>query len=180
MIDRGIKPFANSIWNYAIEQPSANLISVDGSTLVLTLLPRIAGRFTRKGLIVNGLRYRNEAYTEQYLKGGEVMVAYNPENVSEVWLIEKGNYVKFSLIESRFLDKDMAEVLDIRKRQKTLENAERKVVLQAKIDLVRHISLIAQQVPPQSGVDIRDIRQNRRREQQRTHVDFIRESVAND
>lgn len=180
MIGKGIKPFANSIWNYAVEQPGANLISVDGSTLVFTLLPRIAGRFTRKGLIVNGLRYRNEAYTEQYLKGGEVMVAYNPENVSEVWLIEKGNYVKFSLIESRFLDKDMAEVLDIRERQKTLENAERKVVLQAKIDLARHISLIAQQFPAQSGVDIRDIRQNRRREQQRTHMDFIRESAVND
>ena len=34
-------------------------------------------------------------YTEMYLKGGEVTVAYNPDSVSDVWLIDNGEYVKF-------------------------------------------------------------------------------------
>ena len=55
------------------------------------------------------MRYHADGYTEEYLKGGEVTVAYNPEDVSYVWLFENGNYQIFDLIESRFRGKDMVE-----------------------------------------------------------------------
>ena len=42
---------------------------MDYRTLVLTLLPRTEGKFSRFGLKVNKLRYHNEGYTEEYLKG---------------------------------------------------------------------------------------------------------------
>ena len=64
MISEGVKPYSNCIWNYAVNQAGANLIPIDYDTLVLTLLPRTNGKFTRKGLIVNGLRYKHEKYTE--------------------------------------------------------------------------------------------------------------------
>ncbi len=180
MIAENVKPYANCIWNYEIEQIGANLITTDYDTLVLTLLPRVTGKFTRKGLIVNGLRYKNDNYTEQYLSGGIVTVAYNPENVSDIWLIESGNYIKFSLIESRFQNKDMSGVSDIRAKQQMLESAERTAVLQAKIDLVNHISAITETATHQNGTSIKGIRQNRQREERKTHIDFLRWGADNE
>lgn len=180
MIAENVKPYANCIWNYEIEQIGANLITTDYDTLVLTLLPRVTGKFTRKGLIVNGLRYKNDNYTEQYLSGGIVTVAYNPENVSDIWLIESGNYIKFSLIESRFQNKDMSGVSDIRAKQQVLESAERTAVLQAKIDLVSHISSITETAILQGDTSVKGIRQNRQREERRTHIDFVRMGTNNE
>jgi len=173
MIKEGIKPFSSCIWNYELNQAGANLIPVEYNTLVLTLLPRINGKFTRKGLMANGLRYKNDDYTEQYLKGGTVTVAYNPENVSYIWLVEDGNYVRFSLIESRFTDKPMDEVDDMKSIQQALENENKTAVLQAGIDLAGHISAIAEGVGIKNGANIKSIRNNRKREQRRTHIDFM-------
>lgn len=104
MLGENIKPYASEIWNYGKEEIGANLIKVSVQELIMCLLPRTAGRFTRSGLKVNKLRYRHDNYTEKYLSGGEAMVAYNPEDVSYVWLIEEnGQYVRFDLIESRFI-----------------------------------------------------------------------------
>ena len=75
---------------------------MDSQQLIMALLPRTMEKFSRYGLKVNKLRYHCEGYTEQYLKGGSATVAYNPDDVSCVWVIENGHYTRFSLIESRF------------------------------------------------------------------------------
>ena len=59
---------------------------------------------------VNKLRYHCEGYTEQYLSGGDVTVAYNPEDVTSVWVLEDGTYTEFTIIESRYQGKDLTEV----------------------------------------------------------------------
>jgi hypothetical protein len=84
------------------------------------------------------------------------------------------------LIESRFQDKDMSGVLDIRTRQQGLENAEKTAVLQAKIDLVSHISAITETATHQNGTSIKGIRQNRQREERKTHIDFLRGGADNE
>ena len=88
MLSQGIKPYANEIWNYGCGQDGCNLITVDKEQLILTLLPRTEGRFTRFGLSVNGMHYHNKLFREQYLNGKECTVAYNPDNVCQIWLIE--------------------------------------------------------------------------------------------
>lgn len=98
MLSAKIKPYANAIWNYGKLQSGANLIKTDSKHLILMLLPRTTGTFYRNGLKVNKLRYKNDAYTEMYLKGGDVTVAYNPDDVSNVWIIENGKYILFELI----------------------------------------------------------------------------------
>ncbi len=110
MLADRVKPYASDMWNYGLNQVGANLIPADYNTLVLTLLPRTTGKFSRNGLIVNKLRYKQNGYTERYLNGGTVTVAYNPEDVSEIWLIEKGTYTPFMLIENRFNGKCIREV----------------------------------------------------------------------
>ena len=142
MLNQRVEPFPNQVWNYGKEQVGANLISVDETCLTMTLLPRTNGRFTRKGLQVNGLRYKQENFTERFLKGGDCVVAYNPDNVSFVWLLEKGQYVKFDLIESRYKNKSLLEVENIQTKIKELKSVDESQTIQAEIDLSKHISAI--------------------------------------
>ena len=103
---------------------------------------RSTGNFCRKGLVVNGLRYKCEGYTEQYLKGGTCIVAYDPDNVTSVWLLENSKYIKFDLIESQFRNKSLSEVENIQTKIKELKSADEDKTIQAEIDLSRHISAI--------------------------------------
>lgn len=174
MLQSNVKPYSSNIWNYGLEQAGTNLISIDIKKLILTLLPRTTGRFTRKGLIVNKLRYTNTNYTEQYLKGGNVTVAYNPEDVSQIWTIENGYYIPFELIESRFYAKGIPEVEKIKTAQQTILKSIKDENIQAKIDLVEHIGIIASSIQ-RSNTEIKNIRNNRKLEQNKKHIDYIKE-----
>ena len=68
MIAAGVKPNANHIFNWGKSQPGANLISVNQEQLILTLLPRTTGVFSRFGLKANKLRYHNPIYKERSSK----------------------------------------------------------------------------------------------------------------
>ena len=142
MLANQVKPYPNELWNYGIKMPGANLITVDREKLRMTLLPRTTGTFSRKGLNVNSLRYKCEGYTEQYLKGGTCTVAYDPDNVSFVWLYENCKYIKFDLIESRYMNKSLLEVEYIQTKIKELTDTDEDKTIQAEIDLSRHISAI--------------------------------------
>ena len=174
MLADGVKPYASSIFAWGKEQMGANLISVTPQKLIQTLLPRTTGTFTRKGLRVNGLRYKHDDYTESYLSGGEVTVAYNPEDVTEVWLLGDGQYIPFTLIESRFNGKSLDAVQTMQKARKQTVHAATADNLQAQIDLAEHIQVIASK-GKQTDVGIKNIRSTRKREQARTHIDFVKE-----
>ena len=47
MIQNQIQPFASNIWEWGKAQTGANLITVDKEQIVLTLLPRTTGKFSR-------------------------------------------------------------------------------------------------------------------------------------
>ena len=176
MLADGVKPNASSIFAWGKKQMGANLISIDPSALILTLLPRATGTFTRKGLRVHGLRYKHDDYTEAFLSEGEVTVAYNPEDVTEVWLLDNGQYVPFTLIESRYNGKSLATVQALQKARKQTVNAAAAENLQAQINLAEHIQVIASQ-GRQIDVGIKNIRNTRKREQARTHIDFVKEGT---
>lgn len=180
MLEKDVKPYASNIWNYGMSMVGANLIKTDCNTLVLTLLPRTIGKFGRKGLTANGLRYKNEAFTEYYLNGGEATVAYNPENVSQIWLIENGEYIPFTLIEGDFYGKTVRETENIREKRKNAVKQAAEDSVQAKIDLVRHIDVIANSVANNGNVNIKGIRDNRAREQRKQHIDYVRECAINE
>lgn len=180
MIDLNIQPYANCIWEYGKTQDGANLITVDKETLILILLPRTKGRFDRNGLKVNKLRYKHHNYTEKYIVGGEVTVAYNPDDVSCVWLIENGMFIRFELIESRFKGKDLVSVQSLKDNQKQFVNSFKEKTLQAQIELAEHIQTIASTAANNGNTSVKEIRVHRQREQRITHRDFVKEGVAND
>ncbi len=158
-----VQPFANELWNYCLPSSKNNLIKVDDEMLWLTLLPRGKGYFKRDGLHVNKERYKNLNYTERYLKGGECVVAYNPNNVSRVWLCENGVYTPFEIIESYFTDMDMEEVQAIKEKKKQVERSVEDIAIQGSIDLSRDIELIANSILGQK-VDLTNVRQHRKSE----------------
>lgn len=173
MIQAQVKPYASEIWEWGKLQAGANLISVSKEQLVLTLLPRTTGRFSRSGLIVNNMRYKNKNYTEKYLSGGNATVSYNPEDASVVWLIDQGRYIPFMLIESRYKEKSLSEIETMKSEQKKIVNATVSENIQAKIDLANYIGTIVATAAGSSNTSIKGIRTNRQKEQAKTHVDYM-------
>ena len=180
MIDAQVKPYASCIWKWGKSQIGANLIDVDSRELILTLLPRTTGRFGRTGLKVNKLRYHCEGYIEQYLSGGTATVAYNLEDVTSVWVVENGVYTEFALIESRFQGKDLVEVQVMQDGQKSIAKNEMRNNLQAQIDLAQHIEAIAGSVCSNADVHMKNIRNTRKKEQMKSHRDYMKEGRYHD
>lgn len=158
-----VQPFASELWNYCIAASKNNLITVDAELLRLTLLPRGTGLFKRDGLHVNRLRYMNYDFTERYLKGGDCVVAYNPDNASKVWLYENGDYIPFEIVENYFIDMDIEEIKAIKERKKQAERAVEDIALQGSIDLSRDIERIASTILA-PRVDVKNVRRHRKSE----------------
>ena len=144
MLSAGVEPFASSIFQYGKSLPGANLICVTPEELRLTLLPRTVGKFSRKGLVVNKLRYRADGFTEEYLGGGECTVAYDPDDVSVVWLLRDGAYTVFEIIEKAYSGKTEAEVAAIKTAKKALSQKYERTKLEAQLQLASEIQTIAQ------------------------------------
>lgn len=180
MLNAEIKPYANCLWEYGKTLDGANLIPVSSEQIVLTLLPRTVGKFTRFGLKVNKMRYHHVNYVEKYLQGSEVTVAYNPDDVTYVWVIENGAYIRFDLIESRFKGKELEEVTEMKKKQRKLVKDEEVARTQAEIRLAAHIEAISKNAVKSDKVNIKGVRETRKREQSKQHVDYIKEAGVNE
>ena len=177
MIDEGVKPYASAIWEWGRSQMGANLIAVEPRELMRTLLPRTIGKFGRTGLEVNKMRYHCDGYTERYLSGGTVTVAYNPEDVSSVWVLEDGVYTEFMIIETRFVGKDLTTVQDLQAAKKTIVKGAARDNLQAQIDLAQHIEAIANSTNGHNDVHMKNIRNTRKQEQSKCHRDYMKEGA---
>jgi hypothetical protein len=175
MLDEGVAPNPAAIWDWGCRQPGAHLIPVTQRQLQLTMLPRTIGTFNRFGLHVNKLRYRCDGYAERFLKGGNAIVAYNPENVSSVYLLEDGEYVEFQLIESRFSGKTIEEANRMRETQRAINHAAEERNLQARVDLAASITTIVEQARRDGNARIDSIRETRKKERARNHVDLLKE-----
>lgn len=174
MIQNQIQPFASSIWEWGKSQSGANLISVSKEQIILTLLPRTTGKFSRSGLKVNKMRYKHNNFTEKYLAGGEATVAYNPDDVSAVWLIDNGSYIRFDLIESRYKGKELSDVEMMRRGQKELIKSAAIDNIQAQINLAQSIEVIAASANTSGKVNVKAVRNTRQREQTKSHIDYVR------
>ena len=174
MLESKVQPYSNCIWNWCMERGTANLIQTDIQLLILTMLPRTQGKFTRYGLSVGKLHYRHDNYTEQYLLGGAATVAYNPDNAADVWLIDNGRYIKFNLIEERFTDRSLLEVESQYKQKYELAKETANGSLQAQIDLSKHIEAIALTAAQNINNNLKNIRDTRKKERNATHIDYVK------
>lgn len=182
MLQQRIKPYSQDIWNYGLTKEESNVLEIGTEDVMMILLPRVRAKFTRFGLAVNGLHYRNDDYKKEMLNGGTGIVAYSPEDSGRVYLIEDGRYTAFTLIEQRFSNKSLDEVQDIKEQQKSLVMECREDEIKSKIDLavkIENLLGIAKKQMGSSATDnpsIKSIRQNRKKEQERNHFDVLEEA----
>ena len=172
MIQEQVRPYACDIWNWKAQEPGTNLISATEKEIAVTLFPRTEGKFTRYGLMVNKLRYHRDGYKEAYLKGGKCIVAYNPDDVSQIWLKTEEGFDEFQIIETMYKGKTLEQVSEIKHSQETLVRNEDENALQAKISLMTFIETAVEQSNPPEKADIKGIRNKRQSEKRKTHKNF--------
>lgn len=177
MITEKIQPHPNSIFEWGKSQPGCNLITVSAKQLILTLLPRVNAKFTRKGLIVFGLRYSSEErnFTEDYLNGRDVVVAYNPESADAVFLLRDGEYIEFRLIESRFSGKNFEEIKEMQGKQRVIVDNAIHNNLQGRIDLASHVERIVGGKERSEDVNLKEIRKTKKKAKEGRHRNFVEE-----
>jgi transposase InsO family protein len=182
MIGMGVKPYANDIWKYGIENlRGCNLIDgISQEELVLTLLPRTTGKFSRYGLKVNGMRYFCEGFIERCLQGGEAAVTFDKDDVSFVWLYEKGKYTRFELIEPRFKDMDLFQVQELKARQKELVGCGRHESLQSDVELIGHIQTIKKNAVHDGKPKTKNMKDARRAAREEKHINHAKEAGLHD
>lgn len=145
--------------------------------LILTLLPRVNAKFTRKGLIVFGLRYSCEErnFTEEYLNGGDAVAAYNPESADAVYLLQNGEFIEFRLIESRFSGKNFEEIREMQGKQRAIVGDAVHNNLQGRIDLASHVERIVGGRERSEDVNLKEIRQTKKKAKEDRHRNFVKE-----
>ena len=182
MIEMGVKPYANDIWKYGVENlRGCNLIDgISQEELVLTLLPRTTGKFSRYGLKVNGMRYFCEGFIERCLQGGETVVTFDKNDVSFVWLYEKGKYTRFELIDSRFKDMDLFQVQELKARQKELVECGRHESLQSDVELIKHIQTIKKNAVHDGKPKTKNMKDARKAAREEKHINHAKEAGLHD
>ncbi|MDE7251384.1 MAG: transposase family protein [Acetatifactor sp.] len=177
MIEAKVQPHPNSIFEWGKSQPGCNLITVSPKQLILTLLPRVNAKFTRKGLIVFGLRYNSEEknFTEEYLNGGNAIVAYNPESADAVYLLHNGEFIEFRLIESRFSGKSFEEIKEMQGKQRAIVGEAVHNNLQGRIDLASHVERIVSGKERSEDINLKGIKKTKKKAKEERHRNFVEE-----
>lgn len=148
MIEANTPPLAASIWNFCTEQDDCPVREATDKRLLYTLLPRMEGRITQRGVEVFGLRYTNYNLKKRFVSAGlrgreSVQIAYMPECMDTIWLYEHGTYTALNLIQKTYLGKTLAEVADAQQREKVERTDWKKQELQAQLNLMDDIQSIA-------------------------------------
>ncbi len=177
MIEAKVQPYPCSIFEWGKKQAECNLITVNKKELIMTLLPRTNAKFTRQGLMVFGLRYdsKEKNFVEEYLIGGDVIAAYNPESADKVYIQQEGNFIEFHLIESRFAGKNFEEIKKIQSAQRTIVDDAVPNNLQGRIDLASHVERIVEEKEKSRDVNVKGVREAKKRAKKERHKDFIEE-----
>lgn len=148
MIEANTPPLAASIWNFCTEQEDCPIREATDKRLLYTLLPRMEGRITQRGVEVFGLRYTNCNLKKRFVAAGlrgreSVQIAYMPECMDTIWLYENGTYTALALVQKTYLGKNLAEVADAQQREKVERTDWKKQELQAQLNLMDDIQSIA-------------------------------------
>lgn len=164
-VQDSIKPFANDIFRYKYQKNKYSFIQVSNDLLEKTLYKRVSAKWTRQGLVVSStkLRYRALNYTNCFLEGGTCVVATNPQNVSYVFLISQGEYIRFDLVESFFDGLSEEQVKEIKKKKKVLIKEHLEDSLKSEMNLGVEMDNLVKSKKA-TNIKVQNIRTNRQNE----------------
>lgn len=157
-----VPPVPSKLWIHSQAKPGGKLRTVDARRFLLALLPRTNGGFTQKGLEVFGVHYDNSDFATRFVLAGikgkeKVVVAYNPNDLSTVYLYENMVYTPFDVVQNRYRGKTLVELMQLKKDEKAMVSKHKKQELQAQISLIADIEDIASQAIPMEQQTIKAI-----------------------
>ena len=107
-----LKPYRNELFINSFNEYPNTFISTSNELIKLTMLPRAKAKFSRFGLKFGSLTYRAYGFVNDFLEPKrEEVVAYDPNDVSRVWLI-RDKYYEFTIIDKYFEGKSIADVIE--------------------------------------------------------------------
>ena len=184
MLKERVKPYPKSVWDFCERRDACSVIPVSERSLCLTLLPRTKGKLTRRGLIVNGLRYasKDKRFALQYGKCEEnQVIAYAADNTDTVYLItENGEYCPFELVSYEYSGMTFEEVAQMRKRKKEIFKSVQQESLEAAIALQ---GVVHDRIPEREmTVDISemDIQKEAEKREEKEYAGIHRRSLSDD
>lgn len=156
-----IPPIPVEIWNWAIQNKSGKLRSINQDMVRLNLMPRAMGTITGKGLKFKGILYGSKlALKERWFEKAnnegswKVEVSYDPQDMDNVYiLLDNGKDIEKCFLlnhEDRYKNKTLEDIefLLEYEKVKSQENINRE--LQSKVDLIADIEAIVKNAEIQS------------------------------
>lgn len=164
-------PVAAELWKWYEEQGQSMVIPVSGETLYQFGLPRKNVTLSRKGISNQALWYVSAEYKkllERKKIGDTVQIAYDPENVSQVYLVDGMEYIPFELASycKQYVGATQTECqIEKDKHKASLKELER-LDTEGRIKVLQNIQEIVGQAEyaDKDKIDGTVIQNNRRRE----------------
>ena len=92
-------------------------------------------------------------------------------------MLDKGQYIPFYIIEKRYLNKTASEVSDIQKVYQEIINRVKPQNIQSKINLMSYIDTVVNTSQTHiNEVDVKKIKETKKREKSKTHIDLALEN----
>lgn len=164
-------PVASELWKWYEEQGQSMVIPVSGETLYQFGLPRKTVTLSRKGISNQGLWYVSAEYKkllERKKIGDTVQIAYDPENVSQVYLVDGMNYLPFELASycKQYVGATQTECQFEKDRHKASLRELERMDTEGRIKVLQNIQEIVGQAEyaDKDKIDGTVIQNNRRRE----------------
>lgn len=158
-----IPPIPAKLWSFSTNHLDHELESIrDIERFKMALLPRANGSITQRGLEIFSIRYNNDAYKKRFVYAGakgreKVTVAYNPDDLTQVWLYEERKYVAFDVVQQQYRGKSLAELTALRREEKDMHKVLCKYELQSKVNLIADIEDIATGALPTERQTVKEI-----------------------
>lgn len=147
MLEFGIAPIPCNIWNWYANCNLSALIPIDDIEIYYMSLERKKASVSRKGILFNGLLYKNENISK--LMAGirntkNITIAYDTNNIKSVYLLNDGKYIKFSISEdySHLSTMNSDEYELFKKRLKEVKKNSRVEQTKSRVDLIKNINKI--------------------------------------
>ncbi|RHR44648.1 integrase [Clostridium sp. AF18-27] len=164
-------PVATELWKWYDSQGDSTVIPVSGERLYQFGLPRKSATLSRKGISNQGLWYTGIEFKkllERKKVGDSIQIAYDPDNVSRIYLIDGMEYIPFELASycQKYVGASQAEYQIEKDKHKANSKELERLDTEGRIRVLQNIQAIVGQAEcaDKGKIDGAAIQENRRRE----------------
>ena len=165
------EPTAAALWMWKEQQGKSMMVPIEAEELYLFGLPRKTITLSRKGIHHQGLIYVSadcKRLLEQTKASGKFQIAYDPENVSHVYLVDGMEYHTFQLAEAhrQYAGATESEYQMEREQHKGSRREAKRKDTEGRLKMIRDIQEIVGQTEciSKDTISQESIQKNRRRE----------------